>query len=418
VTEASRPLRVALFAPAWPPASAMNGIVTYVDLVRAGLAELGHAACVLAPEVAPGGAEDGVVDLSASAYDPSTAERVRLRLRAATRGAPAAFAERTGQRVSRALDALAERAPVDVLEMEESHGACGWVAPRRATPRVVRLHGPWAINGSYYEVPRDRVFAARCRWERAGALAADGLTAPARHILDRAREVWKAPLAHARVIGNPAPVVPPEARWTPAGARPGRILFVGRFDRIKGADILLEAFDRLAARRPEVELVFVGSDDGIDDGTGRRRGLAEHLEATLAPAARARVTLAGVLPPPAIAPLRREAAVTVLASRHEVFPLTALEAMGHASPLVASRIPGVEECAEHERNALLFRPGDARDLARCVATLLDDPARAAELGARAARDAVERFSPRAVAEATADHYREVVARAAGRGRSA
>jgi glycosyltransferase involved in cell wall biosynthesis len=123
----------------------------------------------------------------------------------------------------------------------------------------------------------------------------------------------------------------------------------------------------------------------------------------------------GVLPPAQIARLRREAAVTVLTSRYETFPMTAMEAMGFGCPLVASRIPSIEEFAEHDRNALLFQSGDSEDLARNLEALLDEPDRAARLGAQAARDSERHYSPRVIAAATADFYRDVLAGAARSG---
>jgi glycosyltransferase involved in cell wall biosynthesis len=102
--------------------------------------------------------------------------------------------------------------------------------------------------------------------------------------------------------------------------------------------------------------------------------------------------------------------VTVVSSRHEVFPLTVLEAMGHGCPLVAPRIPALREVAEHDRNAWLVEPECPEALAAGLARLLEDGARAARLGAQAAEDVARDFSVRAVATATADFYRDVLER--------
>src|SRR5262249_14995830 len=78
-------------------------------------------------------------------------------------------------------------------------------------------------------------------------------------------------------------VVPPGvgAETTPVAAGPGprRVLSVGRLERVKGHDVLIDAFARVAARVPAVELVIVG--DGAERAALERRvvelGLGERV---------------------------------------------------------------------------------------------------------------------------------------------
>jgi glycosyltransferase involved in cell wall biosynthesis len=66
-------------------------------------------------------------------------------------------------------------------------------------------------------------------------------------------------------------------------------------------------------------------------------------------------------------------------------PNAVYEAFACARPVVASRIGSLPEQVVHERNGLLFAPDDPADLARQLARLLADPARADELGAEGHR---------------------------------
>jgi glycosyltransferase involved in cell wall biosynthesis len=61
------------------------------------------------------------------------------------------------------------------------------------------------------------------------------------------------------------------------------------------------------------------------------------------------------------------------------------------------------ECAD------LVAPGDVGELESAIAALLDDPERRARMGKAGRRRVLERFSWRAVAEATAAAYDEVIA---------
>ena len=80
----------------------------------------------------------------------------------------------------------------------------------------------------------------------------------------------------------------------------------------------------------------------------------------------------------------RSCDLLVQPSPHEAFGIVFLEAWACGLPVIgadAGAIPGVVE-----RGGLVFRPGDADDLARAVARLLDEP----ELARAAARRGLER----------------------------
>jgi len=76
------------------------------------------------------------------------------------------------------------------------------------------------------------------------------------------------------------------------------------------------------------------------------------------------------------------AAVAVLPSRWEGLPYTLLDAMGRGIPVVGAAIPPLLDRLSLIGEELLFPPGDAQVLADRIATLLAEPARAAQLGER------------------------------------
>jgi glycosyltransferase involved in cell wall biosynthesis len=110
--------------------------------------------------------------------------------------------------------------------------------------------------------------------------------------------------------------------------------------------------------------------------------------------------------------LRRQAAVTVVCSRYEVFGLAATEAMALGAPVVAARAGGLAEVLRDGVDGLLHRPGDPDDLAARILEVLSDPARAAEMGARAAARCEREFRPVAVAARVAESLRRARDRAA------
>jgi glycosyltransferase involved in cell wall biosynthesis len=85
-------------------------------------------------------------------------------------------------------------------------------------------------------------------------------------------------------------------------------------------------------------------------------------------------------------------------SRHEGFPVAPIEAMASGLPVVATAASGVAEIApDGERSGVVVvSRDDAAGFAAALETVLDDPARRAELGRRARQRAADAFSLDAV----------------------
>lgn len=165
---------------------------------------------------------------------------------------------------------------------------------------------------------------------------------------------------------------PPEAK---PGPMPERISIgsVGRIDRIKNHDGLLEAFRLLLQRFPapqfDLQLTIVG------DGP-----LLQTLRDQVASQPWAdRVWLAGARTD--IADLMRSFTVFALPSLSEATPVTILEAMATALPVVASRVGGVPQLVLHESTGLLVPASDPEALANALSAYVRDPQLRARHGA-------------------------------------
>jgi glycosyltransferase involved in cell wall biosynthesis len=318
------------------------------------------------------------------------------------------------RQVCRAVIAEAHRATLErgiqLIEMEEAFGWPRLVRPKVPIPVVIRLHGPWFVMGPLRGARDDAAFRRRVRHEGQAIRLADGVSAPSREILERTRAYYGLPLEDAVAIPPPVPIMPASECWRLAECDPHTILFVGRFDRHKGGDILIDAFARVASLFPEARLRFVGPDFGFIDDDQRRWTITEYLHARLPVDVLPRVEWMGQQPNTALRALRRQALVTVVCSRYETFGLVVTEAMAQGCPLVASSVGGIPEIVTDGVNGLLCQPGDPTDLAAKLGQLLQDPARAERLGCRARRDCETRFSPVALAGRMAAFYRRVIER--------
>lgn len=145
---------------------------------------------------------------------------------------------------------------------------------------------------------------------------------------------------------------------------------------------LLEAFARVAARKPEAYLLLVGE--------GPERALLETRIA--APDLKGRVLLAGERED--VPRLLRSSDVATLASIREGFSNVILECLAAGLPLVVTDVGGNREAMDGESTGLLVPPADPGALAGALERLLGDEGLRRRLSAacvtRAARFDLER----------------------------
>jgi len=149
-------------------------------------------------------------------------------------------------------------------------------------------------------------------------------------------------------IPRDAPPMSDRVKW-PDDRR--RVLFVGRFDRQKGTDVLLAA---LAALQDSVFCYLVG-DTVLGDAA--LTSLPPNAQTT------------GWLSPAQIEAFYRSADVVVVPSRWEGFGLIAVEAMRAELPVIASRVGGLPEIVVDGETGLLIPPADQGALVRALRDL-------------------------------------------------
>jgi glycosyltransferase involved in cell wall biosynthesis len=137
------------------------------------------------------------------------------------------------------------------------------------------------------------------------------------------------------------------------------MLYTGMLEAHKGLTTLLDAF---ALRKDEhkFQLKIIG------DGPLKNH-LEEHI---LKLGIGDRATILGFLPESELLSVRRQAAIQVIPSEwYENAPLTALEALAMGVPLIGSAIGGIPEIVDEASGGVLYRAGDARELAQCMVDL-------------------------------------------------
>jgi D-inositol-3-phosphate glycosyltransferase len=161
------------------------------------------------------------------------------------------------------------------------------------------------------------------------------------------------------------------------------LLFVGRIQPLKGADVAVRVLAELSSAQ-EATLVVVGGPSGPrgEDSYNGLMTLAERLGVS------SQVRLVPPQPHEVISTYYRAADVCLVPSRSESFGLVALEAAACGTPVVASAVGGLTTLVEHGVSGFLVENREPSSFATFVSRILEDPLLAARLSERAAARAL------------------------------
>jgi PEP-CTERM/exosortase A-associated glycosyltransferase len=144
--------------------------------------------------------------------------------------------------------------------------------------------------------------------------------------------------------------------------------FAGSFYAYEGLDLLLDAFARLAAGRPELKVLLVGGgpQDAALQAQAKRLGLAD------------RVVFTGRVPHSEVQGYYAQIDLLcyprkLMRLTDLVTPLKPLEAMAQGKLLIASDVGGHRELIRNGETGVLFQAGSASALADAITGLLNSP---------------------------------------------
>ncbi len=208
-----------------------------------------------------------------------------------------------------------------------------------------------------------------------------------------------------RVIYNGLDGPPAALPATYDGARPLRVALIGRINRIKGQDVLLEALTRLPqAQRARIQVRMVG-------GAFENPALEDDL--------RAQVRAAGLEGAVSVEPFADDTRpiyewadiVAAPSKLPESLGRTAIEAMSYGRPALVSAIGGLTEVVADGETGWHVPPGDAEALAARLSDIVERPGDWRGFAPKARARYERLFSARAAAEALAAAAETVEGRA-------
>ncbi|HMD45736.1 MAG TPA: glycosyltransferase, partial [Acidimicrobiales bacterium] len=147
------------------------------------------------------------------------------------------------------------------------------------------------------------------------------------------------------------------------------LLFVGRIQPLKGADVALGALAALDGPRAPYRLVVVGGPSG-PRGDEAYKGL---LSLTVELGVEDQVALVEPQPHELLSTYYRAADVCLVPSRSESFGLVALEAAACGTPVVASAVGGLTTLVDHGRTGFLVESAEPSAYAGAVRRIVEEP---------------------------------------------
>lgn len=176
-------------------------------------------------------------------------------------------------------------------------------------------------------------------------------------------------------------------------------VYVGRLAEEKSLPVLLRAFARALATRPDTRLLVIG------DGPARGDLERQALDAGIAGA----VKFTGSIPHARLMRenIPRAGQVFVTPSKTENQPVSILEAMAFGLPVVGADAKGIPEMVRDAWNGLLFPPDDDAAMARAMLRLLEDDGLRAHCEKNARQLAAEN-SIESIVTQLVFHYRQTM----------
>jgi len=195
------------------------------------------------------------------------------------------------------------------------------------------------------------------------------------------------------------------------------VVFVGRITRQKGLPYLLRACHDLP---PQAQIVLLAGAPDTPAIAAEVEGLAIQLRGARDP--KGVIWVQEMLPKHEVVQVLTHATVFVCPSIYEPMGIVNLEAMACETAVVATATGGIPEVVADGETGVLVpieqvadgtgTPVDpdrfVNDLAAALAALIEDPARAGQMGLAGRRRAVEHFSWSRIAEDTLTVYRSVL----------
>ena len=266
------------------------------------------------------------------------------------------------------------------------------------------------MNGYSEEMERKYRFNQRIGEEKRVFRAVNGQTATAKAQIQIMKSLYDFQSENTVIIppGVDIEAFHPEEASGDSELPTNHILCLSRIDESKGHEALLNAFDLVKQKVPDIHLVIGG---GSPAPKPREVNLLNRIGRIIEECGmHDLVHVIGYVPDEKMRALYRRARLFVLPSTFEPFGMTALEAMACGTPTIVSQFAGISEFLHDRRNCIITNPTNKVELADAIIGLLENRKLAERIGRAGLALVRDRFSWDAIAEKHMEFYRNLMNR--------
>lgn len=280
----------------------------------------------------------------------------------------------------------------DIVHGQGTERYCALAATFSGFPNLFTIHGNMRVHARRADNGNRPYYVMAAFLETLCLKKADGIVA----ISNYTHELTKNLVQKSWVVPNAV-----DSRFFEIVARPSRVprvLFVGTLNQRKNPMGLIRACAEMLRRR-ECTLVLAGR---VDDSSCYMRECQKLIGSLPG------VEILGHIGRDELMKEFARASLLVLPTFEDNCPMVVLEAMAAGVPVAASRVGGVPDIVSHQETGLLFDPNDILEMEAGIRRLIHDEALREAMGRCGRQRAMERFSPRVVAERHLEIYAEIL----------
>jgi len=399
-------MNIAFINPEYPSASGRDhgGIATYIYNQANALASLGHTVHVLVKQ--------GVIP------DPlHTAVRIHHVKHTPIRFSSAAMfhfgdnsvAWERGWSKAMKLTCLQINgdSKLDIVEIPEYNGLAYEFDRGLPFSVVIHFHTPTSLVDALNLRRESRSRRRWYRFERAALRNAAAFKCTSTSLTALLPAYCRVPGGRpVKVIYNPMPAAfSDHVKRRDGGHNRKRIdiLFTGRLERRKGAEIILRVLNDILGIDKRIHMTFAGETDVGESETYRQA-----IERALDKEGRERVWFLGAVERLKLPALYRRSDIFCIPSLFDNAPNSLFEAMAARLPVVAADVGGINEIIRDGENGLLFPINDPLKMVECIRQLIASPDMAKRLAQKAYENVVSLYNPEHIARQTIAFYEDVL----------
>jgi D-inositol-3-phosphate glycosyltransferase len=268
----------------------------------------------------------------------------------------------------------------------------GWVAGQLkrhwSIPFIHMFHTLGALKNSVSRNQEEKEPQGRLRIEKQIMSMADCLIAPSPwemeqmilHNHAQSSKVQVIPCGVDLTLFKPIPAL--KAKKILGLSEREFILFVGRIDAIKGIDVLIKAVNHLSRKplkgKQELGLIIIGGELD-EDPQAESQEMQKLREMVSQMKLQEKVAFWGAQRQDLLPYFYSAAKALVLPSRYESFGMVALEAMACGTPVIASKVGGLQYTVENGKTGFLIPEGDWQSMADRIQEVIENPSLAKRL---------------------------------------